>query len=116
MKIYVAGKFEDQKRVKNIQEQLISRGHEITKDWTEDKEAENGFPVINVVEDMRGIATADAYVGVFVDKFNYKGALVELGAAIALRKKVYVIGHGADSCIFLSHPLVRRCNSVKEIP
>jgi len=116
MKFYVAGKFEVWERVRGIQNYLISQGYEITKDWTSDKESDNGFPIINVVEDIRGIAMADAYVGVFEEGYIYKGALVELGAAIALRKKVYIIGHAQDSCIFINHPLVTKCEAELEIP
>ncbi|KKK73067.1 hypothetical protein LCGC14_2897530 [marine sediment metagenome] len=114
MKIYVAGKWEERKDVKFLQRQLILLGHEITKDWTVDEEGEAGYPVINVVEDMWGVKSTDIYVGLFLNNHNYKGALVELGGALASRKPCYIIGHAMDSCIFIRHPLVRQVATTGE--
>jgi len=114
MKIYVAGKWEDRRSVQDIQGALLLKGYEITKDWTIDDEGDAGYPVINVVEDIRGVAMADAYVGYFENEHNYRGTLIEFGAALALRKPCYIIGHAIDKCIFIKHPLVTQFDSVEE--
>ncbi len=114
MKFYVAGKFGERLEVRDFCSKLVSKGHEITKDWTSDEESDNGFPVINVVEDTRGVAMADAYIGRFLNPHIYKGALVEMGMAIGLRRNVYIIGHAMDECIFIHHPLVHRFDSEDE--
>ena len=41
-----------------------------------------------------------------------KGALVEVGAALSQRVRVYVVGEPDGS--WVNHPLVRRCSSVEE--
>jgi len=115
MKFYIAGKWEERDNIRFIQKQLIRLGHEITKDWTIDEEGEAGFPVINVVEDISGVKTADVFVGLFINNLDYKGALVELGAALAGRKPCYIIGHAMDACIFLQHPLVTQVDTVGEL-
>ena len=114
MKFYVAGKWEERRLVKFLQAALIELGHEITKDWTVDEEFEPGYPIINVVEDVRGAKTADAYVGIFKNTHNYKGALIEMGVSLGSRIPIYIIGHAIDSCIFTSHPLVRQFDNEEQ--
>jgi len=114
MKFYVAGKWEEREAIRRLQNELRNLGHEITKDWTVDEEDAPGYPVINVVEDVRGAKVADAYVGLFVNSHNYRGALVEMGVALGNRKRVYIIGHGIDGCIFAGHPLVTVFDNVND--
>ncbi len=113
MKYYVAAKWVDRDKAKSLMEKLTALGHEVTKDWTIDREDIPGYPTINAVEDIRGVWQADTFVGIFTSDAVYRGALVELGAALALRKQVIIIGKGMDSCIFISHPLVKKYSSVR---
>jgi len=115
MKFYVAGKWEDRFRCKELMIRLRKLGHEITKDWTVDEENAPGYPVINVVEDIRGVTQADFYVGIFIEHYSYKGALIEMGAALALRKPVFIVGAALDSCIFIAHPLVKKFSSIRNL-
>jgi len=114
VKFYIAGKFEERPSVKALQNELIKLGHEITKDWTLDEEDEPGYPVINAVEDVRGVKMAGAYVGLYINSHDYKGALVEMGVALGARIPLYIIGHAVDSCIFINHPLVETFETVGE--
>ena len=106
LKIYVAGKYEEKERIREVMNILRGVGHTITVDWTED--AQNTRQ--QAIKDLRGVADADIYVGVFEKDLPYKGALVELGAALALGKPVYILGDAVHvkNCIFLRHPAVRR--------
>lgn len=110
LKIYVAGKWQDRFEVRTIQTILRDAGHEITCDWTDHE-----YPTENVNEmlrhyataDIQGVKDADVVICVFIQKHHYRGALVEMGAALALDKPVFVLGHAEDSCIFMQHPNIR---------
>lgn len=108
MKFYVAGKWEDREAVKKLQEALIELGHTITVDWTWHEKADEGYPIQYSIDDIKGVQLADAYVGLFIEDYRYKGALVEMGAALGLHKRVYLIGHAIDTCLFAKHPLVQQ--------
>lgn len=114
MKIYVAGKWEDREAVRELQKALIDMGHEITVDWTYHEKDDVGYPQTYAQDDVRGVQEAEAYIGLFLRENNYKGALVELGVALGLNKKTYIIGHAIDSCLFVSHKLVTQFNTVEE--
>jgi len=111
---YIAGKWEEREQIREIQKALIEKGHEITCDWTYHEKDDPGYPVTYAVEDIEGVKNCDVYVGVFVSDLNYKGALVEMGAALATFKTVCIIGHAIDSCLFREHPLVGWYDTVEE--
>lgn len=112
MKIYVAGKWTDKKRVSEVMRILEKHGHEITFDWTafESKNFKEG-----AIQDMRAVKEADAFYLVYSE--DMKGAWTEFGAALALGLPCYVTGE-AIYCnnIFLSHPLVRLAYTLADEP
>ena len=104
MKFYCSGKWSERKEVRELQDKLIELGHTITVDWTPHKEEDEGYPSDYAEEDIIGVRECNIYVGLFVNRHNYKGALVEMGAALALNKIVVIIGHAIDSCLFKDYP------------
>ena len=78
MKFYVAGKWEARDAVKNLQEDFVELGHTITVDWTWHEKADEGYPIQYSIDDIKGVQLADAYIGLFVEDYHYKGALVEM--------------------------------------
>lgn len=118
MKIYVAGKWKERKKVKDIMDMFESRGHIITCDWTKhiaperylvkdghgvfDKDykwennidwAENGHKTY-AEEDLEGVRNCDVFVAYMPDEtICYKGAWIEMGIALGLNKKVILIGN-----------------------
>lgn len=108
MKIYVAGKWEEREEVRKLQQQLRHLGHQITVDWTWHERDDPGFPTQYAVDDIKGVIACNAYVGIFKNGLSYKGALVEMGVALACGKMVFIIGHAIDSCLFVSHPSVQK--------
>lgn len=104
MKFYVAGKWEDRDSVKEIMNYLEQQGHTITCDWTRHEYSDNKSMERYALDDMQGVLDADVFVGLFVKDLNYKGALVELGMAMASGKKVIIVGNAISSCIFIKHP------------
>lgn len=115
MKIYVAGKWQDKEYIKQLMAQLRRMGHGITVDWTSHKYATPEVHASYAVDDIRGVKEADACIFIFERDYHYRGALVELGAALALDKVIYVVGHYEDDCIFILHPIVKRFDCADDI-
>ena len=110
VKIYVAGKWEDRERCSEIMRVLRGVGYEITCDWTDHKYSDNAYPTQYCQDDLAGVKNADLYLGIFVADYNYRGALVEMGIALGSGIPVWLFGDKQDSCIFSSHPTVRKFN------
>ena len=108
MKFFVSGKFEDRKNVRKLMDEIEELGHTITYDWTIDEEDAEGYPVVNTINDTRGVQICETLACRFIEVNDYRGALVELGIAIGLNKRICIIGHGADKCIFVNHPQCQR--------
>lgn len=105
MKIYIAGKWEEKERVREVMQQLIVAGHSITYDWTKD---ESSFTERQALADREGVLEADAFVGVFEKDLRYSGALVEMGIAVARGIPVHILGNAVDGNIFILLPTVNR--------
>ena len=115
MKIYVAGKWEDRARVSEIMRILRSIGYEITCDWTDHKYSDDAYPEQYCMDDLQGVKDADLYLGIFIESYDYRGALVEMGIALGVGIPVWLFGDKADSCIFSHHPSVRKFPSWTEL-
>ena len=100
MRFYVAGKFDDRLCVRGLMDKLEELGHEITFDWTTEHYQNKEETHEDAMECFDGVGSADAFIGLFVNDLPYKGALVEMGAALGWYADVYIIGHAIDSCIF----------------
>ena len=114
MKFFVSGKFEDRGNIRRLMNALENLGHTITYDWTIDEETDEGYPIISAVNDARGVQVCDVLVCRFIEKNSYRGSLSELGMAIVLNKRIFIIGHAVDSCIFVNHPSAQRFESENE--
>ena len=115
MKIYIAGKFEEHVLIARYAEKLENRGHEITFPWFR-RHVVGGISLQqSAEEDVYGVRDSDACVFVFERDLVYKGAYAELGMAVALEKRILVVGHAADSCIFMNLPQVERVETLDEV-
>ena len=108
MKFYVAGKWQERDVVSNIMQELRERGHEVTIDWTNHSEGEKGYPVQFAADDIEGVRGCDVFLGIFINDHQYRGALVELGAALAMGKITMIVGGATESCLFTHHTTVQR--------
>ncbi len=98
MRVYVASKFENHARVREVQEQLRAAGHTITYDWTRCAVMD----ILQAKKDLRGVLDAEVVVLIIEEDVPYRGALVELGIALGAAIPVYVLGTALDDlCIFL---------------
>lgn len=104
MKIYVAAKWEDRPRAREVMGQLIAAGHVITHDWT----WVDQVTTLQAALDKRGVMDAETLVFVAEQDLRYTGALVELGIAIGRGIPCYIIGPAIDHCIFLHLPQIHR--------
>lgn len=110
VKIYVAGKWEDKERVREVQEYLKRFGHTITHDWTQAESCGDDEErwKEHASNDKKGVLSADAFVGVFEKDLKYSGALAEFGMACAIGIPCYILGNAIDSNVFLRLPEVKR--------
>ena len=102
MKVYVAGKWSERSKVRELMNAFELYGHEVTCDWTKHEDPCKSEEYS--VEDINAIKECDVLIA-YMPSANvfYKGAWVEIGAALALDKKVIIIGNKVSS-VFLSHP------------
>lgn len=109
MRIYVAGKWEEKERVREVMAQLVAAGHAITHDWTQEPDASCEQDLTDHAEwDVGGVLEADAFVGVFEKKLPYSGAATELGMAIACDIPIYIMGNGMDNNVFVHLPKIQK--------
>ena len=102
----MAGKWEEREAIRELQNKIRGLGCIITIDWTWHETDDPSYPSQYAVEDIIGATSCDVYVGRFIETLDYKGALVEMGATLAVGKDVLIIGHAIDSCLFAHHPQV----------
>ncbi len=108
MRVYVGAKFEDAPRARALMTRLEENGHVITYDWTKHEPSTPKDMLYQcAVNDLEGVVSCDVFMLLWHPAL--KGGLVELGAALALRKGVIVIGapHPNDQpCVFFHDPSI----------
>ena len=124
MRFYIASGLKNHANVSRLADLLKDRGHVHTYDWTihgavykpEKLWSENVNAMLEVsVAEMNGVRSADI---VIVLPPGGRGTHVELGAAIALNKKIYLVGnllYEDYPCAFHYHPLVTHTISVNDL-
>lgn len=102
MRFYVAGAFIHKPEINRVQAELQKLGHAISHDWTV-CEADGAAPSPAELReysanDIGGVRSADAVVVVLSDPgYPYRGTFSEMGAAIALEKKIYIVDTMGDA-------------------
>jgi hypothetical protein len=123
MKFYIAGRLKQMNKIKEIQDFIKNKGHEIHTDWTEhlppkpyssDENKSSEFATI----DIKGAMECDVFV-LLSDEAG-TGMYTELGSALANKinmgsPHIYVIGDHLTKPIFLFHPEVTRKNNIDEV-
>lgn len=117
MKVFVAGRWSDRERIREIMSLVQALGHTITRDWTAIAVADDDMAGHREIAlgDLEGVRQAEIFIFVADQDFQWRGAYAELGAAIALGKPCYIIGDYADKCIYVYHPLVQKVKSIEEV-
>lgn len=105
MRIYVATKYEEKVRAKEVAQQLEAVGHTITYAWWNNEQVSSA----QAVADAAGVETADALVLIVEKDLPYAGALVEFGIAVGRGIPIYILGSAIDErCIFMKLPNLHR--------
>ncbi len=119
MKIYVASKYQERVHIKWLMRLLREAGHEITVDWTDHELYPADSPIRKMAEfalvDVKGVQECDVFIGVFLVKHHYRGALVEFGIALGGNKPCLILGTAEDDCIFMNHRLVVKVKDFDEL-
>jgi hypothetical protein len=110
--IYVAGKLQESHYVRHVMTILEGLGHTISYDWTTLQFEHNHARC--AINELNGIKECDYLIAMVYRKLNYRGVLVEIGAALALDKPVYIFGEGLNGCIFTS--LCRLGTDLEDLP
>lgn len=132
LNLYVAGRFKDYARVRDVIDTLISAGHIITHDWTRTNEFDqDGNPVVPTGPgqsvdamtseqamhyaklDLMGVSDADAVV--LMAEEGLYGALIEVGAALAQDVEVWIVGKMPRGSVFFEMNLVRRFDQIEDV-
>lgn len=117
MKIYIAASFDDRERIALVAERLSRQGHQITSTWIFQEVANaNDNPEkapIFAWRDMTEVEAADVLIIDTTLPSTGGGRHVELGLAIAWKKKIYLVGHREN--IFYHHPLVRHMSTFDHV-
>jgi hypothetical protein len=109
LSFYVATKWENKDEARVVMDKLILAGYSISYDWTT-AQVERWQ---QAMKDLKGVAEADIYLGLFQKDFPYTGALVEMGYALALGKPVYILdGSKCAESLFFHHPNVRKIKNL----
>lgn len=123
-RIYIAGAFSEWRAVRNVQAAVQAAGWVLTHDWTasaqaqyegaETADARAERKAHDAVRDLEGVRSSDAVLVLFtLPKYQYRGTLTELGAALAFGKPVFMVeSAGEDAAYrqvaFAHHPSIRR--------
>lgn len=97
MKIYIASKLENYRKVQAVRDALVSAGHSITYDWTLHGSVQGqGIERLKEVaeNERRGVVSADAVVVLLP---GGRGTHAELGMACALNIPVMLLADRADA-------------------
>lgn len=124
MKIYVAARFYDKKKVKKIYNALEDHGHKIVGDWTWHKKytpySKHGEEVKKyAIEDINGIRSCDIFI-LLTSTEAGAGSSTELGAAITCRLEtgkptIYVIGEHIDENMFSFHLAIQLKKDIHQV-
>ena len=104
MKVFVAAKWEDRTAAQDLMSHMKILGLTISYDWTQNDQVSRE----TALADFDGVMNADALVFWAPLDLGFRGAYVEMGIALALDLPVYLMGPGADECIYIHHPNVTR--------
>ncbi len=113
LKVYVASKFEEKDRVREVMKSIKVMGCMITHDWTSQDATRPRSEWAD--GDVVGVTNANLFLGLFEKELDYKGALTELGIAIGQGKKIWIVGHGADRDIFVNTTGVVRFDNLEDM-
>ena len=123
MKFYIASRFHNKEKIREIYKTLIAKGHQISADWTLHKRIVPYNENLEIAsqytqEDINGAKDCDVFI--LISDEAGTGMHTELGVAISSHilsdsPKIYVIGEFISNSMFYFHPSVKRMNNIQEV-
>ncbi len=105
MKIYIASKSEHGPKWREMRSLLAEEGHEVISTWIDESGPGESADMTDLwVRCIREASSCDILIAVYYPGEVWKGAFLEIGAALAHGKLVYAIGRPPGS--WVNHPLV----------
>jgi len=105
--VYVGAKYCERARAKRLMKLLEAQGHRITCDWTGHTKGDAESLALYATEDVKGVQRCNVAIFIMERPHKYKGCFVEMGIALGKGRKVIIIGHAGDSCLFTNHKNVK---------
>lgn len=105
MKVFVAGKAEDEEIIVDIMDRLESLGHTVACNWLVLARRKIGRRNY-AIENEKGARECDILIAYMLTEYIYRCQFVEIGIALGHKKPVVIIGKMFDDCIFRHHPNV----------
>ena len=105
MKIYIAGSFKSQSRLRPIRDKFWKTGHEVIGSWLDEGAMPEGVtPAMYdkqlATKDLAELKAADCIILDLIDPSTTGGRMVEWGYALGHAKLRYTVGE--NPCIFLA--------------
>jgi hypothetical protein len=113
LKVYVGAKYCERGTAKRLMRALEAQGHTITVDWTQHTKEDAASLALYATEDVKGVQRCNVAIFIMERPHKYKGCWVEMGVALGKGRKVIIIGHAGDSCVFIDHPNVSQISDLK---
>lgn len=114
VKVFLSCSWEDRHRAHSLMGLLWADGFQVTLDWTthsgDSKQDRKKWAEL----EMAAVRESTFYIGMFDTPHQRRGALCELGAALANRTNVIIVGDYEDACCFVSHPAVIKVKTFEE--
>jgi len=126
MKFYISSLFSEKERVREIYKEIVSRGHEITYDWTKHEgvtivERDEKIDIVQqyAINDVNAVKDSDVFV-ILTEPLGGRTQYAELGVAIMShmvygKPLIYAVGKETNQVTFYYHPCVRRKKTLDEI-
>jgi len=97
---YIASKWENKDNVARLAAELEKMGHSISHKWFAVEAAYMQDAPMHARLDLHGVRDCTTFVALFDADFSFLNAYVELGMALALSKKVFIVGQADKNCLF----------------
>ncbi len=124
MKVYIAARFFEKNKVREIYKQLTDKGHTISADWTvhlnakpydKNRELSRDY----AIEDINGVKDCDIFILITSEEIG-AGTSTELGAAIMShitrgKPKIYIVGEYISKNFCFFHPSVIHRTSINDV-
>lgn len=113
VKVYIAGSAPGFQTTMQFAKDLREKGFEITSFWHDTDRFPKYFSPSRAIRDVNQVKECDLFIELIGDTKSKGGRHAELGMAIALDKKIILIGE-FDGCIFESIPWLAKIETIEK--